>query len=270
MKTGAKLYFEPAFLICAVVLAVSGAGKKAVIEITGAKLKKEPIDLQKSLMNIDENLLGPYKVVEKNVIENEDVLESLGTKEYIQWQLEDTEVDKADPTRYCSLFITYYGVPDRIPHVPEECYVGSGSRQLSRDLLTLNIKFPDDSTIGQGVEEAGRKVTKQLDVRHLVFVRSSANIWQTGSKFYRLYVFRVNNDYANSRTGVREILSRNLLGKYSYFSKVEWGFHGSRLNRIIHPEKKDYVVASEKLLSVFLPILETEHWPVWQEISRKE
>ena len=268
MKTGTKLYFEPAFLICVVVLAVSGAGKKT-IEITNP-LKKKPIDLQKSLMDMDENLLGPYKVVKKSVIENEDVLESLGTKEYIQWQLEDTELDESDPARYCSLFITYYGMPDRVPHVPEECYVGSGSTQDSRELLTLSIQFPDDLTIGRGAEESGRKVTKQLDVRHVVFKYSSSNIWQAGLKFSRLYLFKVNNDYANSRTDVRKILGRNIVGKHSYFSKVEWGFHGSRLNKIIHPEKKDLVVASEKLLSVLLPILEAQHWPVWQEISGKE
>ena len=270
MKTGAKLYLEPAFLICAVILAVSGAAKKTIIEITGAKLKKEPIDLQKSLMNINENLLGPYKVIKKSLIENEDVLESLGTKEYIQWKLEDTELDESHPARYCSLFITYYGMADRVPHVPEECYVGSGATQNSRELLTLSIQFPNDSTIGRDAEESGRKVTKQLGVRHVVFKYSSSNIWQADSKFSRLYLFKVNNDYANSRTGVRKILGRNIVGKYSYFSKVEWGFHGYRLNRIIHPEKKNLVVASEKLLSVLLPILETQHWPVWQEISEKE
>ena len=77
---------------------------------------------------LDEKLLEPYKVLEKSKIDNKDVLESLGTEDYLQWILEDTTVDVLSPVRNCSVFITYYtGNPDQVPHVPEACYTGGGN-----------------------------------------------------------------------------------------------------------------------------------------------
>ncbi|MHC4634213.1 MAG: hypothetical protein ACYSYU_03220, partial [Planctomycetota bacterium] len=52
-------------------------------------LKKYPLPLKKSLELLDENRLAPYEVVLKKKIENEEVLKSLGTKDYIQWILRD-------------------------------------------------------------------------------------------------------------------------------------------------------------------------------------
>jgi hypothetical protein len=240
-----KHYMQPAFLICAAILAMAGGGMSVAIKSFGIYLKKDPWPLKKSLDLLDEKGLAPYKVVSKEKIESEDVVESLGTEDYIQWVLEDLDAPANSAVRYCSLFITYYELPDKVPHVPEECYMGSGFQRLASDAVTLEIG------------------AKRIPVRYLVFTGADSDYWQKIKKFPILYFFRVNNDYVNSREDARLILNKNIRGKHSYFCKVEWKFFNSAFKRGegTYPGKEEAVTASQKLLDVILPILEKEHWP---------
>ncbi len=245
-KRNIRVYFQPAFLICTAVLATAGTGMSVTINKLGLYLKKEPIPLKKSLDLLDEHGIAPYKVepVNKLKIENEEVTEALGTKDYIQWILEDTNAQVNSSAKYCLLFITYYDCPDRVPHVPEECYVGSGFQRLASDSVTLEIK----SDFG---------FERKIPGKYLVFGSSGANLWQSTEKFPVLYFFKVNREYAGSREEARIALNKNLFQKYSYFSKVELAFNQAS----IPPGKEEAIAASEKLLSVILPIIENEHWP---------
>jgi len=245
-----RVYLQPAFLICTAVLATAGAGMSVTINKLGLYLKKEPIPLKKPLDLLDEHGIAPYKVEPDNKfkIENEEVAEALGTKDYIQWILEDTNAEVNSPAKHCLLFITYYDCPDRIPHVPEECYVGGGFQRLASDSVTLEIK--NDS----GFE-------RKIPGKYLVFGSSKANLWQSTEKFPVLYFFKVNREYAGGREEARIALNKNLFQKHSYFSKVELAFNQAS----IPPSKEEAIAASEKLLSVILPILENEHWPVLEQ-----
>ncbi len=101
-----RVYLQPAFLICVVVLAIAaGASKKFGV------IKKEFLPLKKSFDALDESRLAPYKVVEKLKIENEDILKALGTQDYIQWVLEDTNAPAGSTVKRLMLFVTYYGSP---------------------------------------------------------------------------------------------------------------------------------------------------------------
>jgi len=247
-----KPYLQSTFLICVIVLATAAISKDAVIEYYGVVLNKEAISLRKPFDDMDELRLLPYEIVKRSKIENLDVLKALGTDEYIEWKLKDTEAGEHSPTRYCSLFITYYtGNPDQVPHVPEECYIGSGNTKQASRSLTLSI----------GKDEQLRNIK----VKYLVF-RPGSNLDWNVTNFARLYFFRVNGFYANGRDEVRAIMFKNIFGKYSYFSKVEWDFfgissHGSK----IRPKQEEIVEASEKLLSTLVPLLEKEHWPDWKQ-----
>jgi hypothetical protein len=83
-----------------------------------------------------------------------------------------------------------------------------------------------------------------------------------------LYFFSVNKEYANNREQTRFILNKNIRSKHSYFCKVEWKFfnagHGAGGwgKSVYYPDKEEAITASQKLLSVILPILEKEHWPI--------
>ncbi len=262
-----KPYIQFPFLVCLAVLALAAGFKEAAIEQFGIVFKKQSIPLRKSLDDLDESKLAPYRVGRKLKIENPDVLEALGTKDYIQWELEDTEADALSPTRYCSLFITYYtGDPDRVPHVPEECFTGTGYQLFSRQEVTLTLD------IGQA-RIAGLKTNSgkpELGVRYLAFSKKDTNVWMSNLKFGVMYFFKANGKFASSRTGTRTIMGKNLFGTYSYFSKVEWKFYGAGPGSLIYGKKTDVLSASEKLISVLLPLLETEHWPDWEKANQPE
>jgi len=239
-------YLQPAFLICAVVLLTTASGLSMAVKSFGMYLKKEPLPLKKSMDLLERDNLGAYKVVKKELIENEDVIETLGTEDYIQWQLEDTSVAADSAVRYCMLFITYYGLPDVVPHVPDECYTGGGYRKLSSEDVILQVLRDD---------------RKKLPAKYVVFASTDASLWTGSMKFPVLYMFGVNGDYAAGRQDVRMILNRSFFRKYSYFSKIELKFFNGRLGRITYPNKEEAIAASEKLLGVILPILEKDYWP---------
>ena len=241
-----KNYFQPAFLICTAVLLITGAGMSFAIGSLGVYLKKDPIPLRKSLDLLDENGLSHYSIEPQNKlkIENQEIVKELGTEDYIHWIIEDENVPVNSPVRKCSLFITYYSSPDKIPHVPEECYAGSGFQRLSSSKVTLLI---------------GSVQERKISAQYLVFGNESSNILLNQSKFPVLYLFRVNGEYAGSREEARRALNKNLFRKSSYFSKIELAFNQS----VTAPDKEETIKATESLLNVILPVLEKEFWPEW-------
>jgi hypothetical protein len=188
----------------------------------------------------------------KGKIKEEEIVKALGTEDYIQWQLEDTSVSADSPVRYCLLLITYYGLPDKVPHVPEECYTGSGNQRLESDSIVFAVNIN------------GRR--EQLVGRYVVFADKSSSSWQSDTRFSVSYIFRVNGEYTGSRTDTRLVLGKNLFRRYSYFSKVEMKFFGSRFGVQVCPSKEQVVSAGQKLLSLILPLLEKEHWPDWGKL----
>ena len=244
-----RVYAQPAFLICALVLATGGAGMSMTMKRLGIILKKEPLPLRKSLELLDEGSLSPYRIVPPKLrIENKEVLKALGTSDYIQWVLEDSEEPAGSPVKRCLLFVTYYRLPDRVPHVPEECWTGGGYRKLRSEGVTFEI----DDDIG---------FEANISAKYLVFGPKKTSLWQNRVRIPNLYFFRVNGKYAGSREEARIALNKNLFGESSYFCKVELVFNKSSAV----PGKEAAVRASEKLLAVILPILEREHWPKWEE-----
>ncbi|MGD0571500.1 MAG: hypothetical protein ABSB11_00600 [Sedimentisphaerales bacterium] len=239
-------YLQPAFLICVCLLATTAGGMSAAVKMSGIYLKKEPLPLKKSLSSLDKSNLTPYKVVEKSKIENQDILNTLGTEDYIQWTLEDTSAPPESKTRFCTLFITYYPLPDIVPHRPEECYIGGGLQGIKFETVTLSAM--------QGVYE------REIKTRYLVFADTKAESSFGGTSFPILYTFNANGKYGD-RDDVRRALNKNLFGKFSYFSKVEWKFYNIASGRTTYPNKQEAIAASEKLMSVIFPVLEKEYWP---------
>jgi hypothetical protein len=246
-KDHIRVYLQPAFLICVLVLVAAGTGMSITMKKLGVVFKKEPLPLKKSLEGLVESDLTPYRVVLKQKIQNPDILKALGTDDYIQWVLEDTEKAVGSPTKECLLFITYYKLPDRVPHVPEECWTGGGYQKLGSEAVMFQIN--------------SENFDANVPARYLVFAPKKTGLWQGGEKIPNLYFFKVNGQYAGSRQEARIALNKNLFGKNSYFCKVELVFNRSS----IAPSKEQAVEASEKLLTVILPILEQEHWPDWKK-----
>ena len=72
-----------------------------------------------------------------------------------------------------------------------------------------------------------------------------------------MYFFKVNGVFAGTRTSARNVLGRNVFGKHSYFSKVEWRFFGN----ISSANAQESIDASKKLLETVIAVLESDHWP---------
>ncbi len=232
-------YFQPAFLICTAVLALAGVGMSLMTARLGLYLRKEPLPLRKPLDALDEAKLAPYRVAGRLAIEDAEILRSLGTQDYIQWLLNDPREPAESPVRKLMLFITYYRQPDRVPHVPEECYTGGGYQRLETNAVAFRLG------------------AREIPGRYLLFEKTAQDVSLTVPQFPVLYLFRVNGEYAGSRDDARLALNRNLFRKHAYFCKIELVFNQSP----VAPPRAAAAAASEKLLGVLLPLLEREHWP---------
>ncbi len=240
-----KPYLQPAFIICVAVLAVASAGLSFAEHAFGFYLRKEPIQLKKSLDSLDEVISPHYKIIKKEQIQIEDIVKTLGTDKYIQWTLEDANEPINSPVRYCNLFITYYDITDNIPHRPEECYIGGGNIPAGSEDVTFLVKNGD--------------FNEPVAARYLTFNNFDENL-SINISFSLCYLLYSNEKYTN-REGARFGL-KNIFSKHSYFSKVEWKFFSSnQFSMTAYPKKQDCVQASEKLLSVILPALEKDYWP---------
>lgn len=232
-------------MICVVVLALVGGGMSVAEKKLGLFLKKEPLPLKRSLDEMNEAALAPYEVVAKQQIENEEILTALGTTDYIQWVLEDPCEPTDSPVRRVMLFVTYYALPDRVPHVPEECYTGGGYQRLATEEVRFRMDGPDGP--------------QEIPGRCLVFGGSGTNRVLAAPQFPVLYSFRVNGEYAGHRDQARLALNKNIFSPYSYFCKVELVFNQT----LAAPTRDQAVTAGQRLLAVVLPVLERDHWPEW-------
>jgi len=236
-------FLQPAFLLCVAVLVLAGVGTSVAGRRLGLYLKKEPLPLRNPLSALAEDKLAPYQVTAKIPIENADILRALGTEDYIQWLLEDPREPVQSPVRKLLLFITYYRRPDRVPHVPEECYTGGGYQRLATQAVTFRLGPPDGN--------------RDIPGRYLLFEKTTQDAAPAVPQFPVLYLFRVNGAYAGSRDEARLALNKNLFRRHAYFCKIELVFNQSS----VAPSREMAAAASEELLAVLLPVLEREHWP---------
>ncbi|MGA2915128.1 MAG: hypothetical protein ABSE89_03790 [Sedimentisphaerales bacterium] len=252
MKNILKNYLQIPFLLSLILPVVFAGGVKYYNFHYGYNILKKPLPLKAPFEMLDEKLLGHYKVLKKAKIDNKDIIESLGTEEYLQWTLEDTTADSVSPVKDCSLFITYYtGSTDQVPHVPEACYIGGG--------FDVEDKFTVDLNVGD-INVPGIGKDGKVSATGLIFSRKSDELWQVSARFPVIYFFKVNGQYKGNRTTTRIALG-DLMNEYSYFSKIEIGF--SNLKGL-YPEKAQAIEATERLLKVLLPVLEKNHWPDWK------
>jgi hypothetical protein len=238
---------QPAFLACALVLGVAVLGMSAIERSLGMVLTKTPLPPQQSLQTLDDHVFAPYEVVDRYTIDDPELQASLGTDEYLQWVLRHPQLSPSDPAYECLLFVTYYAKPDRVPHVPEECYLGSGYQRLATERSTFQLP--------SGAGE------RDIAGRTLVFTRAKDSAWRSGARVPVVYLFKVNGSYAAGRDEARVALNSNLFGKTSYFSKVELVFNRSRSSETLDSDQTQ--AAAQAVLATVLPVLEQDYWPAW-------
>ncbi len=237
------LLSNPGFLPCLALLVIMAVAYRALVVKGGVQLVKLALPLQKRLDDLDHKKLHPYALVHPYILK-QDLLDELGTNDYIQWLLSDKSIQNGAPEQLVNLFVTYYtGKPGQVPHVPDACYLGSGYKAV--DQWYENFKIP---ALGQDCV---------IPVQVLEFERS-ALLGGHESKVV-IYTFHGNGQFCPGRRELQKVLG-NPLEKYAYFSKLEVTF-GSQEH---YPTKQQAVKAAEKFFQVIVPVLVKEHWPDWE------
>ncbi len=238
-----KLIADKSFVICTLVLLISALGVESFAHALKLHFVRAPVPLRKKLQDFDVSKMWPYKLI-KTVKLDSEIVEALGTKDYLQMIFDDTSMkDENAPGKYVSFFVTYYtGSLDQVPHVPDVCYQGGGYDPIGSENTYLTL--PD----------LGLKNNK-LPVR-VLFFRDTKSLLPSVKPV--VYFFSVNGKFEATRNNVRLTLA-DIRQRYAYFSKVEIAFLG------VQPDKKQTLELTAKFLKKALPILMHEHWQNWNK-----
>lgn len=238
----ASSLLSPPFVIAVVLLSV-GAFNGIISTWMGFNRIKQPLSLRAPLASLHVDRLAPYQVVQRRT-HPPDVVNALGTDEYISWLLEDQSVPKGDPLRFGHLDVTYYtGGHYLAPHTPDNCLLGGGYKPaVPHENLIVDVP-------GVGLEKG------RLPVRVCTFQKTALHDTQ---KFSVVYTFFCNGGYAETARGV-QLRVNDPTKIHTFFSKVEISFLGE--GTVETPSRARNIEGAQKLFRVVLPVLMEDHWP---------
>lgn len=232
----------PPFVIAVVLLSV-GALSGTISTLAGFNRIKQPLSLRAPLSMLQTQNLAPYKLI-KWTVHSPEVINALGTDEYISWILEDQSVPRGDLLRFVHIDVTYYtGGHYLAPHTPDNCRVGGGYKPaVPHENLILDVP-------GVGLEK------DRLPVRVCTFQKTDVFDRQEVSV---VYTFFCNGGYVETARGVR-LRVNDPTKVHTFFSKVEISFLGP--GGVKAPSRAQNIEGAEKLFRVVLPVLMESHWP---------
>lgn len=240
------------------VLVASALGMQILATALGHYFRKSPVPLKKPLARMDHRALLPeYELhVQPPPALSDEVIETLGTRDFLQWVVVDRQRSRSDPLCVANVFISYYtGKPDQVPHVPEECMQAGGFRWNGQaDTVSVAVS-------GLGPEP------QKIPVRALQFEGGGpiGGLSAERPRFDVFYFFISNWDFMTTRTEVR-IAQANLIEKYAYYAKIEVKF--TDYDRIrSSADRAESIRALEPLLSKIIPMLMRDHIPARSELE---
>jgi len=226
----------PHFGVAVALLAVSAVLAGPMARWMNLKHAKLSLPLRAPLHTLNDGLLGPYRVVQRQVLPPE-VVDALDTDQYLSWVLEDEGLPRRHPLRNAIVFVTYYtGGRNLVPHTPDVCFLGSGYEpaQAHENLVAT-------------VPSMG--AAREIPIRVCTFVQTA--VFKRG-KHTVVYTFNCNGEFTATRSGVR-LLINDPRKTYAYFSKVEVRFPAAT--------REQSIQGADKLLNHLLPALVNDHWP---------
>lgn len=256
---------NPGFAIGLVLLVALAAGFEVVVRQQGYQLGgKLPAPLTKPLPDLDQDRLAPFGLIKPLTLQP-DMLDQLGTKDYIQWVIADP-YDKdgqlrrttGDPEwgtlrwpQKINLFVTYYtDKPEQVPHIPERCYLGSGHTLHSQVEDTVEIETPD-----------GPKTVKVL----VLDFRRQGAVTGMGHRIV-MYTFHANGAFRTTRQSVKRAV-RDPRDKHAYFSKIELSVELASNLGEGYANTERAVEALKRLFQTAVPVLLEDHWPDWEALT---
>jgi hypothetical protein len=237
------------YWVCLAALGLAAVAVGILPARIGVFLQKDPVALRKPLQLFDLRLLGPryerHPGSDQIPPLSHDMIDSLGTSEYVQLLVTDTMAAPDSTSRVAKVFITYYtGQPDMVPHVPDECYLAGGYDKVWSGTLTAKA-------VGVGAPH------DQVPVRVIEFrAPASKRSLAGGDTTTIMYFFHVNNEWTTTRDGVRTLLT-SPFKRFAYYAKVEVYFSSSNLAR--NAGRDESLKALGPLLERLMPALYEHH-----------
>lgn len=242
------------FYVTLGILLAAALSMQSVAAALGTYFAKLPLPLKKPLYQLDPAKLGPEYGLHREQPEKmqDDLIENLGTKELLNWNLVDNSKSPSDATYSPRVFITYHtGKPDMVPHNPRECMVAGGFSLVSDSTFKVPVKRPDGSTV-------------EIPIALLIFEAPSRGISGGVTRLPVLFFFEANGKFVTQRNEVR-VATQNLFDRYSYYTKLEIHFSDEQFRRLPTPEEAQAAIGP--LLNKLMPILWTDHLQDWQAVK---
>jgi hypothetical protein len=243
-----KAFSNRSFVLCLVLLVVFSAGFQIMILQQGIRLQKEALQPKTALAKMSQRALAPYELEQPVPIEPS-VLNQLGTDEYINWVIRDPTSESARGDHpLLSYFVTYYtGSPDQVPHIPDECYAGSGHKVNSQKLDSVEITVDGQEQVVP---------VQVLDFRRIGEFSKSQRLV--------IYTFHANGQWRSGRRAVQAALAdpRSI---HAYFSKIEVAMSiGDD-----YASQEEAAAAGKRFLQKALPVLLKDHLPDFEKAEQQ-
>jgi hypothetical protein len=200
-------------VVVAALIATGTAGMYTLERALHLTFDKPPMPLRKPLAQMKRQLgAGPRYVADRpDDTMEEDILQVLGTRDYLLREYTDTTKGSSQPGAALKLNVNYYPTGSATPHVPEICWAGSGLEEAKdARFIVHDVQRADGTTQDIGM--------------HLI----SFNVGETslgessGPTRYRnvAYLFEVNGDCVVTP---REVISEfwRASNPHAYHSKIE-------------------------------------------------
>lgn len=272
---------HPGAIVSIVLLGASAVGLSAAIAVSGAQLRKRPI-------NPPDGMLFPSLPPQTETWErfgadppplSAEILESLGTQNYISRQyVKKGTLQSGDPV-IVDLHCAYYtGMPDTVPHVPEACFVGGGMTLVSKaTLVPIPIdleRFPPDpmletdvvdpaiygvvreGRLGLNSDAPGNRVRMPFRFDDLK-LRVTEYETPQGQRVFAGYFFIANGWAVSDALQVRQ-QAFDLSADYAFYAKVQFTSH------LVESPQELATVAAD-LLNEMMPEI-MRRVPDWTEV----
>ncbi len=270
---------KPTAAVLLAVLSVCALGMGWSIRTLGIHLDKLPIYAPEGrTLGTVPRETESWRAVGPDKIETAEVLEELGTQNYVTRVYVEKNPPEGRPPRSVELHAAYYTDQiDTVPHVPERCFVGGGlQRTAESTVMPMQLDrsgwIPPGAVgaLGEPVMAArtstkwsparGARVNLPRGIDDIGLRTSGYSIPRMG-EIYAGYFFIANGAIATSAEQVR-LLAFDLSNDYAYYLKVQ--FNAAAGSQIDSPEELAEVSAD--LLSELLPDL-MRCVPDWVEVS---
>ncbi len=259
-----------AFLAAMAILCTAAAGIGATIRLGKINLQKAPIEAAGGVkFHTLPTAFPGWNRQGEDAISSKEVVEELGTENYLsRWYIETEPEDKERPRAF-ELHCAYYtGTIDTVPHVPERCFVGGGMRAVETTTVPVPLdlsRFPPDRYVDEATHGGVIRTGRALEGRMVHMPRDLEGLRMNVTKFadprglevFAGYFFLANGGHVPTANDVRQ-LAFKLQDSYAYYAKVQF------LSAQVESAEGLAALAAEALNELFPDIM--SRTPDWVDV----